>query len=160
MVKFSVPISSSLPQRPQFLYFRAASLTSLRVSLRFFFSRRHVARSELARYSQIDYDREMTFIALPRLNGEWGAMAGEIRVVCDPDNRQAEFALQVATGWQGKGLGRGLMEKMVRYLRARGTAELVGECLLENQAMAGLARSLGFSVKPGPDGMALHLALR
>ena len=126
--------------------------------LRFFLARREVPHSELARYCQIDYEREMTFIALAPAPGADGApaMAGEVRAVCDPDNRKAEFAIQVAAPWQGKGLGRALLGKLIRYLRERGTQEVMGQCLSENAAMAALARRLGFEVKADgsrwPDG--------
>jgi acetyltransferase len=126
--------------------------------LRFFMVRRDVPHSELARYSQIDYDREMTFIAL----GPDGAMAGEVRAVCDPDNERAEFALQVAGAWQGKGLGTQLLQRMVAYLRSRGTKEVVGECLPENPAMAAVARQVGMEVRPNAQAgtLAMRLALR
>ncbi len=139
-------------------FYATASPADMR--LRFFMTRREVPRSELARYSQIDYDREMTFIALaPHASGE-PVMVAEVRAVCDPDNLQAEFAIQVASGWQGKGLGRLLLDKLTRYLRGRGTAEIVGECLPENRAMAGLARQAGFEVSIGRDVVTLRLSLR
>lgn len=129
--------------------------------LRFFMSRRELPPSELARYSQIDYDREMTFVALEPANGEGREeMAGEVRAVCDPDNRKAEFAIQIASGWQGKGLGRIMLARLVQYLREHGTAEVVGECLLENTSMAELAKSLGFAVVPGLAGEATALRLK
>jgi acetyltransferase len=124
--------------------------------LRFFMARREVPHSELARYCQIDYEREMTFIAL-----DGDTMVGEVRAVCDPDNLRAEFAMQVAGAWQNRTVGRQLLARMVAYLRSRGTAEVVGECLEENSAMASLARRLGFEVTPGSDGvLALRLRLR
>ena len=119
--------------------------------LRFFLTWREVPRSELARYSQIDYDREMTFIALDSLEPSGAAMVGEARAVCDPDNLSAEFAIQVASHWQGRGLGRVLLNKLVDYLRARGTLEVVGQCLPGNSAMAALARRAGFSLSDGPE---------
>jgi acetyltransferase len=138
-----------------------AQTTPSDMRLRFFMARREVSHSELARYSQIDYDREMTFIALaPQPSGGW-AMAAEVRAVCDPDNDCAEFAIQVASDWQGKGLGRLMMDKLLRYLRGRGTAQVVGECLLENACMASLARAAGFEVSMASshDTMLLRLAL-
>lgn len=123
-----------------------ARATPADMRLRFFMSRREVPRSELARYSQIDYDREMTFIALSPRAGAGPEMAGEVRAVCDPDNERAEFAIQVAAPWQGKGLGRLLLDRLLAYLRGRGTREVAGQCLRENAAMAALARSAGFEV--------------
>jgi acetyltransferase len=135
-------------------FYRAASPADLR--LRFFMARREVPRSELARYCQIDYEREMTFVAIA---GD--RMAGEVRAVCDPDNRRAEFAIQVAGPWQNRGLGRLLLDRMVRYLRARGTGEIVGSCLQENTGMVSLARHAGFEIATADeDTMRLSLDLR
>jgi acetyltransferase len=125
-------------------FYAAASPADLR--LRFFMARREVPRSELGRYCQIDYEREMTFVAL-----DGDAIAGEVRAVCDPDNVQAEFAIQVAGKWQHRGLGLLLLERLLAYLRSRGTQEAVGECLPENEHMVTLARHAGFEVTHAPD---------
>jgi acetyltransferase len=122
--------------------------------LRFFLARREVPRSELARYCQIDYEREMTFVAL-----DGDRMAGEVRAICDPDNHEAEFAVQVASGWQQRGLGRRLMDKLLAYLRARGTEQVFGQCLPENKGMATLAREAGFGLHADSDGT-VHMRLR
>jgi acetyltransferase len=159
------PIRPEDGQRLRQFYSKA---TPADMRLRFFMARREVSHSELARYSQIDYDREMTFVALQR-SSESGAaaltdmpMLGEVRAVCDPDNIRAEFAIQVGSAWQHHGLGSLLMDKLLRYLRDRGTAEVIGECLLENTGMAKLARRAGFSVLPGPspEVWSLRLVLR
>ena len=126
-------------------FYGGASEQDLR--LRFFLSRREVPPSELARYCQIDYEREMTFIVL-----EGERMVAEARAVSDPDNITAEFAIQVAGAWQRRGLGRLLLDKLLGYLRSRGTAQVVGNCLEENQGMAALARKAGFTVTSGGDG--------
>jgi acetyltransferase len=141
-------------------FYAKASPADMR--LRFFMSRREVPLSELARYSQIDYDREMTFIALATSPAGEQTMVAEVRAVCDPDNLRAEFAIQVASSWQGKGLGHLLLDKLTAYLRERGTAEVVGQCLRENTAMASLARKAGFEVSAdaSQDTIALRLPLR
>ncbi|MFO1217258.1 MAG: bifunctional acetate--CoA ligase family protein/GNAT family N-acetyltransferase [Burkholderiaceae bacterium] len=136
-----------------------ASATPGDMRLRFFLSRREVPHSELARYSQIDYDREMTFVALDADNGA-AVLLGEARAVCDPDNQRAEFAIQVASHCQRRGLGTVLMDKLLRHLRARGVREVWGECLAENHGMAALAKKSGFSVEPGPEGGIYALKLR
>ena len=132
--------------------------------LRFFMARRELAHSELARYSQIDYEREMTFIAVaPEGHRDEGnadtGMLGEVRVVTDPDNLRAEFAIMVRSDLQGRGLGYMLLVKMIRYLRSRGTRVLAGECLRQNSAMAKLARGLGFNVTASDDGQTMLFAL-
>jgi acetyltransferase len=141
-------------------FYAKASPADLR--LRFFMARREVPHSELARYCQIDYDREMTFVALaPKDEDGNQAMAGEVRAVSDPDGRKVEFAIQVASPWQGKGLGRQLMEKLLRYVRERGVEEIEGQCLHENTGMATLAKHLGFTVSGGTGGdtLAMNMVL-
>jgi acetyltransferase len=123
--------------------------------LRFFLAWREVPLSELARYCQIDYEREMTFIAL-----EGERIVGEVRAVCDPDNVEAEFAVQVDAGWQRRGLGRALLEKMLDWLRARGTGSATGVCRRENAGMTALAQALGFEVQAlDDDTVAMRLTL-
>ncbi len=136
-----------------------AHATPADMRLRFFFTRREVPHSELARYSQIDYDREMTFVAVLPGDGD-DTLLGEARAVCDPDGRHAEFAVQVRTGWQRRGLGRALLDKLLAYLRQRGVREVHGECLPENPGMAALARHAGFRLAPAQSGLVeLHRSL-
>jgi acetyltransferase len=70
------------------------------------------------------------------------------RVVADPDNVSAEFAVTVRSDLKGKGLGRMLMDKLIAYCRARGTREIVGEALPQNAPVIGLVKKLGFTVGP------------
>lgn len=138
-------------------FFSAAEPKDLR--MRFFMARREFAHSELARFSQIDYEREMAFVAVaPAPSGEIRIL-GEVRVSTDPDNLRAEFAIMVRSDLKGKGLGRVLLAKMIRYLRRRGTGLLVGECLAQNDAMAALAHELGFYVKRAGEGETMSLSL-
>lgn len=136
-----------------------AHATPADMRLRFFFARREVPHSELARYSQIDYDREMTFVAVLPQAGDDGLL-GEARAVCDPDNGHAEFAIQVRTGWQRRGLGRALLDKLMRYLGQRGVQELRGECLPDNPGMAALAHDMGFTLEPSGGGGLIALRRR
>ncbi len=128
--------------------------------LRFFSVRRELPRSELARLIQIDYAREMAFIAVQ--TSADGAMQtlGVVRAISDPDNVDAEFAIVVRSDLKGSGLGRMLMKKMIDYLARRGTQRMVGDVLRENTAMRELARSLGFVVDSNSyDPDAIHLVL-
>jgi acetyltransferase len=114
--------------------------------LRFFRSGRDLPRSELARLVQIDYAREMAFIALATLPDGSSQTVGVVRAVTDPDNLEAEFGIIVRSDLKGRGLGQLLMNKIVGYLKGRGTQRLVGEVLRENQAMRTLAVNLGLRV--------------
>ncbi|WP_310566428.1 bifunctional acetate--CoA ligase family protein/GNAT family N-acetyltransferase [Hydrogenophaga sp.] len=120
------------------------------IRLRVFYSRRSIEHSELARLTQIDYAREMAFIATRALAGGGEETLGTVRVVIDPDNRDAEFGVIVRSDLKGGGLGRRLMRKMIGHLRARGTQRMVGTVLRGNAGMLELARALGFQEDPHP----------
>ena len=121
------------------------------IRMRIFYSRRTIERSELARLTQIDYEREMAFVATAPLDDAGGAREetlGVARAVCDPDNVTAEFGVIVRSDLKGGGLGVRLMKKLIEHLRQRGTQRLVGTVLQENAAMLQLARDLGFAFAP------------
>ena len=119
-----------------------------------FYSRRTIEHSELARLTQIDYAREMAFIATRPTVDEGEETLGAVRAMVDPDNIAAEFGVIVRSDLKGSGLGHRLMVKIIEYLRERGTQRIVGTVLRENTGMLELARGLGFqeSAVPGdPD---------
>jgi acetyltransferase len=79
----------------------------------------------------------MAFIATrPGADGHAETL-GVGRVVADPDNMSAEFAVTVRSDLKGKGLGRDVDEKLIAYCRARGTREIVGEALPQNAPGSG-----------------------
>jgi len=122
--------------------------------------RRELPRSELARLTQIDYAREMAFIAVRRGGDGQEQTLGVVRATADPDNIEAEFAIVVRSDLKVHGLGHLLLDKMIRYLRSRGTRRVVGFVLHENLAMRDLAMSNGFVVdRAGSDADALRLVL-
>ncbi|MBX3612917.1 MAG: bifunctional acetate--CoA ligase family protein/GNAT family N-acetyltransferase [Burkholderiaceae bacterium] len=130
--------------------------------LRFFSYVRELRHAQMARLTQVDYDREMAFIATaPDEHGEPETL-GVVRTVTDPDNESAEFAVLVRSDLKGQGLGSMLMKRIIDYCRSRGTAEIKGLVLASNESMIGLARSLGFGIEGGPDGdtVVARLALR
>jgi acetyltransferase len=128
-------------------FFEALSPEDVRT--RFFGLLREMTHSSLARYTVIDYDREMAFIATEIGNGGPPPTLGVVRTISDPDNTRAEFAIIVRSSEKGRGLGRLLLEKMIRYCRDRGMEEIVGQVLPDNRPMLELARSLGFERLPG-----------
>ena len=125
-----------------------SALTPDDVRYRMFVRVRELQPAQLARFTQIDYDREMAFIATrPGPDGQPETL-GVGRVVADPDNISAEFAVTVRSDLKGKGLGIMLMNKLIAYCRARGTREIVGEALPQNAPVIGLVKKLGFTVGP------------
>jgi acetyltransferase len=112
--------------------------------LRFFGVRRELPRSELARLTQVDYAREMAFIATRDSPDGTSQTLGVVRAVIDPDNIDAEFAIIVRSDLKGQGLGALLLGRMIEFLASRGTQRLVGDVLPENDSMRQLAASQGF----------------
>jgi acetyltransferase len=121
------------------------------VRMRMFSARRSLEHSELARLTQVDYQREMAFVATI-LNAEGQEETiGSVRGISDPNNEEAEFAVIIRSDMKGKHLGWILMDKLIRYLRANGTQRVVGTILKENNGMLDLARGLGFTITRHPD---------
>lgn len=117
------------------------------IRYRFFQFRKHFSREDVAQMVQIDYDREMVFIAnAPKEDGEGEETLGTVRVWTDADNLRCEFAVMVHDKMKGEGLGVALMQKMIDYCRSRGTMEMVGNVLPDNRPMLALAEHLGFEV--------------
>ena len=131
------------------------------VRMRVFVPLRELQSSQLARLTQIDYDREMAFVALVQsAGGDWETL-GVARAVTDPDNTEAEFAVIVRSDLKAKGLGALLMRKLIAYCRSRGTARIAGETLFDNAPMQKLATRLGFTLEPAlePGVLRMELAL-
>src|SRR6266567_3828082 len=120
------------------------------VRYRIFMQIRELPRSQLARLTQIDYDREMAFIATSARESGGVETLGVARAIADPDNTAAEFAIIVRSDIKGKGLGPILLKKLIDYCRSRGTGELVGEALADNQRVIALTRRFGFAVTASP----------
>jgi acetyltransferase len=95
----------------------------------------------LARFTQLDYDRELALVALHPERCQFIAVG---RYAPNADGRTAEFALTVADDWQGKGLGSALLERLCRAAREAGYQALYGYVLADNADMLQLAERLGF----------------
>ncbi|HEY1391962.1 MAG TPA: bifunctional acetate--CoA ligase family protein/GNAT family N-acetyltransferase [Methylibium sp.] len=118
------------------------------VRMRIFYTRRDLPHSELARLTQIDYDREMAFIAVGTNAQGAPQTLGVVRAIRDPDNIEAEFGVIVRSDLKGLGLGRVLLDELISHVRASGTQRLVGLVLRENRSMLALARAVGFDADP------------
>ena len=114
---------------------------------RYFAELPQFSHEQMARLTQIDYAREMAFVAVAKNNQQQEEILGVVRVQTDPDNIRAEFAMAVRSELKGVGLGSRLLEKMIDYCRSQNTREIVGCTMLENTGMVNVARKLGFTVK-------------
>jgi acyl-CoA synthetase (NDP forming)/RimJ/RimL family protein N-acetyltransferase len=128
------------------------ALTPEEVRLRFFVPRKAFSHRNTARFTQIDYDREMVLVLTePGVPGST-PIHGLVQLISDPDNEKGEYAILVARSMTGQGLGRFLMQRIVGYARARGMKQVFGDVLADNSPMLRLVRSLGFTSRVLPGG--------
>ncbi|MCS0628234.1 bifunctional acetate--CoA ligase family protein/GNAT family N-acetyltransferase [Telluria mixta] len=138
-----------------------AALSPQDIHFRMFGTMRALSPAQLARFTQIDYAREMAFIATRTARDGRAETLGVVRVAIDPDGIVGEFAIIVRSDLHGRGLGHLLMDRLLDYCRARGLERVSGVALADNVGMHRLARSCGFQLRTAVDGnvemvLALH----
>jgi len=117
------------------------------VRYRFFAALRELSPEQIARLTQIDYDREMAFIAA-RDNGE---TVGVARLAGEPGSDTAEFAVIVQPDMKGRGLASHLMRRLIDWARSRNLTEITGQVLADNAPMLAFVRHLGFTLRRLPE---------
>ena len=113
---------------------------------RFMYRMGDISPMMLARFTQIDYDREMALVAVEKEGTGEARLLGVARYVGNPDGQSCEFALTVADDMQKKGVGRQLMQLLMNVARDRGLTIMEGDVLAVNRKMLRLCEKLGFRV--------------
>jgi acetyltransferase len=103
-----------------------------------------ITREYIEALVNVDYSRDMAIAATAMLDTE--KLIGVARYVLDKDNESAEFAIVVADSWQGRGIGKRLLGKLVDVARGRGVKRLYGDVLGTNRPMLELVRKVGFKL--------------
>ena len=109
-----------------------------------------ITREYIERLTTVDFSRDMALAAALMLEGR-ELLIGVARYVLDSGGRGCEFALVVADAWQGRGIGRRLMEKLIGVARARGLERIYGDVLSTNRPMLEFCQRLGFVLGRNPD---------
>jgi acetyltransferase len=117
---------------------------------RFFYQLHELTPAMLARFTQVDYDREMALIAIDQ-SGAAPSIIGVARYIIIEDRLSAEFAVVVADAWQGRGVGRVLMTRLVDCAKARGLAHLEGAVLRANARMVKFVTEFGATIRDDPN---------
>ncbi|NDP43269.1 MAG: GNAT family N-acetyltransferase, partial [Aromatoleum sp.] len=116
---------------------------------RFFYQLHELTPAMVARFTQVDYDRELALIALD------GAVSpviiGVARYITNPDQESAEFAVVIADAWQNRGVGRALMQRLIACAKKRGLHRLEGSVLRANDNMLRFTQRLGFVARDDPE---------
>ena len=123
------------------------------VRMRLLMPMKRLSHAFIARLTQIDYAREMAFVALDAS----GSLAGVSRLVRAGDGERAEFGVIVRSDLKGRGLGWSLMQKLIAHARTEGVLTIEGHVLAENTTMLKMCADLGFASAPHPDDRALRL---
>ena len=114
--------------------------------LRFFSPLKQLPHQMLARFTQIDYDREIALVAMAETAGA-EKMLGVARVMASPDPKKTEFAVVLEDNWQGKGIGAELLKQCLDISRERGVEKVCGTVRAENTQMLALGKKLKFKMK-------------
>jgi RimJ/RimL family protein N-acetyltransferase len=108
---------------------------------RFMFHKKKLADNELDFFTHVDHhDHE----AIGAIDEERGRGVGVARMVrCDDDPEAAEAAVTVVDGWQGKGVGSLLLDRLARRAREVSVRHFRATLFTDNRAMAALFKRLG-----------------
>lgn len=125
--------------------------------MRFVSMMRELTPRMLARYTLIDYHRELALVATTHLPNHahrghpTEAIIGLAHYLRNPDGRGAEYALVIGDDWQRMGLGAKLMRRLIEAASEQGLEYIDGLVLASNQPMLSLMTSLGFTNDPDPE---------
>lgn len=128
-------------------------VTAEDLRLRFFAPLKSFSHAFLARLTQLDYAREMAFIAIEEGTGE---AAGAVRLHADPGHVEAEYAILLRSDLKGIGLGRALMQLIIDWAEAEELQRVHSQVLAENAPMLALCRDLGFEIALDPDDVSVR----
>jgi acetyltransferase len=111
----------------------------------------------LTRICFIDYDREMALVAVRR-NPETGdsEILGVGRLMKIHGTREAEIAVLISDNWQGRGLGKELLSRLLVVAADDKLAHVVADILPDNRGVMRILDKLGFSLKHSLDDDVVH----
>jgi len=132
------------------------------VYFRFFRHKEWLSLDELARFTELDFDRDVALVAVRReADAELILGVGRYSVIEEeglPPTR-AELAFAVADAYQGIGIGTLLLEHLTPIARARGITEFQADVLGENNRMMTLFATSGFKAKRSLESGVFHVEL-
>ena len=134
------------------------ALSPQSIYFRFFSPLKTLPHHMLARFTQIDYDREIALVAVVQENGR-DRLLGVARVIPEHNQKQAEFAVLVADQWHGKGIGAALLKRCLDIARPLHFEKIKGIVLADNTKMIALGQKLGFEVRRVPGSNTYELVL-
>lgn len=134
-------------------------LSSETSRFRFFQIIKDLPHEALVRFCNIDYDREMAFVAETR-EGDRKVEVGVSRLILEPNKKKGEFAVVVSDKYQAKGLGIKLVDMLIEVAKEKGVESIYGIVMGENLKMIRLCEKLGFTTKREHEDVLVELKLR
>jgi acetyltransferase len=126
---------------------------------RFMGELKELSPDQLYSFTHPDHAREAAYVVIrSTVAGE--EQIGVGRFVTEPGGETCEFAVTMADAWQGKGLGKRLMNALIRDAKARGLKRIEGYVLAANNRMLDFCRGLGFAVEASPDDATVRVVHR
>ena len=125
--------------------------------MRFVSMLRELTPRMLARYTRIDYDRELALVATiqvpnPENRGRLREkIIGFAHYLRNADGRGAEYALVIGDDWQRRGLGARLMGGLIEAAKEQRLTYIDGFVLASNRPMLSLMAHLGFQNDADPE---------
>ncbi|PID35728.1 MAG: GNAT family N-acetyltransferase [Rhodobacterales bacterium] len=113
----------------------------------------------LARFTELDYRREMAIAAVAEPE-DGPKLCGVARYVINPDQKSCEFAIVVGDAVQHQGIGTRLMKALFRAAKAHDLEIIEGTVLKNNAPMLALMTELGFTQRSDPDDRELMIVER
>lgn len=128
-----------------------AGLSARSIYFRFFTPLKEMPVEMLARFTQIDYDREIAMVAIREGDGQEEEMLAVGRIIKGLDPGLAEFAILVGDRWHGKGIGAALLRWCLKIAKSQGVRHIWGTVVADNTQMIALGRKLKFKIQRQPD---------
>ncbi len=139
----SASIRPILPEDEPLVFELFKSLSEETIQFRFNQRLVDMPHEWLARYCQLDYEREFAIVAIVKGAGTEKIIA-DVRIMKQPDLETAELAILVADEWQGHGIGTKLIDYCTGIARELEIKTLWMEILKTNNRMLHLAKGCGF----------------
>ncbi len=162
----SVLVRPVLPQDAALQQQFVRDLTPTSRYRRFHSGLRELSVDMLDYLTQVDYRSHLALLAeVFEARGDEVQVA-EVRYVRregddDADDADtADFAIAVADGWQGCGLGSRMLDALLASARAAGVRRLEGSVLADNEPMRHLMLARGWRIRRDPDDSHLVIAWR
>jgi acetyltransferase len=104
-----------------------------------------------ARFTQIDYDRQMALVLTDHGAPGTQDIYGVVRLVEGPDRVQAEVVIAIVKPFVGRGMGNALMRHIINYARRRGIKKVRSIAGATDERLLNLYKAHGFSLSDEVD---------